>query len=307
MNRILLTLAASVAMMASAQAANIGVSMALFDDNFLTVLRNGMQDAAQKKEGMTLQVEDATNDIGKQLNQIQNFIAQKVDGIIVNPVDTDATAQMTKLASEAGIPLVYVNRQPADVEKLPAKVAFVGSDERKSGTLEMQEVCKLMGGKGDIVVMMGELSNQAARQRTQDVEDVIAKAPCTGIKILDKQTANWQRTQATDLMTNWISAGLKPAAVVSSNDEMAIGAIQALKAAGMKDVIVAGVDATQDGLAAMTAGDLKVTVFQNAAGQGAGAIDTVEKLIKGEKVETVVDVPFELVTPANMADYAAKN
>jgi len=307
MKRILLALAASAAMMASAQAANIGVSMALFDDNFLTVLRNGMQDAAQKKEGMTLQVEDATNDIGKQLNQIQNFIAQKVDGIIVNPVDTDATAQMTKLASEAGIPLVYVNRQPADVEKLPAKVAFVGSDERKSGTLEMQEVCKLMGGKGDIVVMMGELSNQAARQRTQDVEDVIAKAPCTGIKILDKQTANWQRTQATDLMTNWISAGLKPAAVVSNNDEMAIGAIQALKAAGMKDVIVAGVDATQDGLAAMKAGDLKVTVFQNAAGQGAGAIDTVEKLIKGEKVETVVDVPFELVTPANMADYAAKN
>jgi inositol transport system substrate-binding protein len=307
MKRILLALAASAAMMASAQAANIGVSMALFDDNFLTVLRNGMQDAAKTKAGMTLQVEDATNDIGKQLNQIQNFIAQKVDGIIVNPVDTDATAQMTKLASEAGIPLVYVNRQPADVEKLPAKVAFVGSDERKSGTLEMQEVCKLMGGKGDIVVMMGELSNQAARQRTQDVEDVIAKAPCTGIKILDKQTANWQRTQATDLMTNWISAGLKPAAVVSNNDEMAIGAIQALKAAGMKDVIVAGVDATQDGLAAMKAGDLKVTVFQNAAGQGAGAIDTVEKLIKGEKVETVVDVPFELVTPANMADYAAKN
>ncbi|ALN74792.1 MULTISPECIES: sugar ABC transporter substrate-binding protein [unclassified Aureimonas] len=307
MNRILLTLAASVAMMASAQAANIGVSMALFDDNFLTVLRNGMQDAAKKKEGMTLQVEDATNDIGKQLNQIQNFIAQKVDGIIVNPVDTDATAQMTKLANDAGIPLVYVNRQPADVEKLPAKTAFVGSDEKKSGTLEMQEVCKLMGGKGDIVVMMGELSNQAARQRTQDVEDVIAKEPCTGIKILDKQTANWQRTQATDLMTNWISAGLKPAAVVSNNDEMAIGAIQALKAAGMKDVIVAGVDATQDGLAAMKAGDLKVTVFQNAAGQGAGAIDTVEKLIKGEKVEKVVDVPFELVTPANMATYAAKN
>ncbi|GGE16056.1 rhizopine-binding protein [Aureimonas endophytica] len=306
MKRILIMLAASAAMMASAEAANVGVSMALFDDNFLTVLRNGMQDAA-KTSGVTVQVEDAQNDIGKQLNQIQNFIAQKVDGIIVNPVDTDATAQMTKLAADAGIPLVYVNRQPADLDKLPAKVAFVGSDEKKSGTLEMQEVCKLMGGKGDIVVMMGELSNQAARQRTQDVEDVIAKEPCTGIKILDKQTANWQRTQATDLMTNWISAGLKPAAVVSNNDEMAIGAIQALKSAGMKDVIVAGVDATQDGLAAMKAGDLKVTVFQNAAGQGSGAIDTIQKLIKGDKVEKVVDVPFELVTPANMAKYEAKN
>lgn len=307
MKRILLTLAASAAMMASAHAANIGVSMASFDDNFLTVLRNGMEDAAKKADGVSLQVEDATSDIGKQLNQIQNFIAQKVDGIIVNPVDTDATAQMTKLATAAGIPLVYVNRQPADVEKLPEKVAFVGSDEKKSGTLQTQEVCKLLGGKGEIVVMMGDLSNQAARQRTQDVEDVIAAEPCKGIKILDKQTANWQRTQATDLMTNWISAGLKPAAVISNNDEMAIGAIQALKAAGTKDVIVAGIDATQDGLAAMKAGDLKVTVFQNAAGQGKGAIDTIQKLIKGDKTEKVVDVPFELVTPANMAQYEAKN
>ncbi len=307
MKRILLTLAASAAMMASAQAANIGVSMALFDDNFLTVLRNGMEKAASEKDGMQIQVEDATNDISKQLSQIQNFIAQGVDGIIVNPVDTDATPQMSKLASEAGIPLVYVNRQPADIDALPEKVAFVGSDEKESGTLQMREVCKLMNGTGEIVIMMGELSNQAARQRTQDIDDVVAAEPCTGIKVIERQTANWQRTQATDLMTNWISAGLTPAAVVANNDEMAIGAIQALKASGMGNVIVAGIDATQDGIAAMKAGDLKVTVFQNAAGQGAGAIDTVEKLVKGESVEKVVNVPFELVTPANIAEYEAKN
>jgi len=307
MKRILLTLAASAAMMASAQAANIGVSMALFDDNFLTVLRNGMEKAASEKDGMQIQVEDATNDISKQLSQIQNFIAQGVDGIIVNPVDTDATPQMSKLASEAGIPLVYVNRQPADIDALPEKVAFVGSDEKESGTLQMREVCKLMNGTGEIVIMMGELSNQAARQRTQDIDDVVAAEPCTGIKVIERQTANWQRTQATDLMTNWISAGLTPAAVVANNDEMAIGAIQALKASGLSNVIVAGIDATQDGIAAMKAGDLKVTVFQNAAGQGAGAIDTVEKLVKGESVEKVVNVPFELVTPANIAEYEAKN
>jgi len=214
---------------------------------------------------------------------------------------------MSKLASEAGIPLVYVNRQPADIDALPEKVAFVGSDEKESGTLQMREVCKLMNGTGEIVIMMGELSNQAARQRTQDIDDVVAAEPCTGIKVIERQTANWQRTQATDLMTNWISAGLTPAAVVANNDEMAIGAIQALKASGMGNVIVAGIDATQDGIAAMKAGDLKVTVFQNAAGQGAGAIDTVEKLVKGESVEKVVNVPFELVTPANIAEYEAKN
>jgi inositol transport system substrate-binding protein len=297
-----------LALPAMAQADEIGVSMALFDDNFLTVLRNGMQDYAAKQDDVDLQVEDAQNDVSKQLSQIQNFIAQGVDAIIVNPVDTDATPAMTKLAVEAGIPLVYVNRMPAD-KQLPEKVAFVGSDERQSGTLQMKEVCKLMGGKGSILVMMGELSNQAARQRTQDVHDVIATPDCANIKIVEQQTANWSRTQGTDLMTNWLSAGHKFDALVSNNDEMAIGAIQSLKAAGydMKDVIVAGIDATQDALAAMKAGDLDVTVFQNAAGQGQGAVDAALKLAKGEKVESFVWVPFELVTPANMAAYAAKN
>jgi len=308
MKKFLLAAAISALMTGSALAENIGVSMALFDDNFLTVLRNGMQDYAKTKDNVNLQVEDAQNDVSKQLSQIQNFIAQGVDAIVVNPVDTDATPKMTKLAVAAGIPLVYVNRMPADKE-LPEKVSFVGSNEVDSGTLEMKEVCRLMGGKGDIVVLMGELSNQAARQRTQDVEDVIATDECKGIKILDKQTGNWQRTLGTDLVTNWISAGLKPDAIVSNNDEMAIGAIQALKAAGIstKDVIVAGVDATQDALAAMKAGDLRVTVFQNAAAQGSGAIDTALKLAKGEKVESMVWVPFELVTPENMDQYMAKN
>ncbi len=308
MRRLLLGFAALVAMSAPALATDIGVSMAKFDDNFLTVLRNGMQDYAASKDGVNLQVEDAQNDVSKQLSQIQNFIAQGVDAIIVNPVDTDATPAMTKLAVAANVPLVYVNRMPSD-NPLPPKVSFVGSNEVDSGTLEMQEVCKLMGGKGNILVMMGELSNQAARQRTQDVHDVIAKPECSGIKIVEEQTGNWDRTQGTDLMTNWISSGVQFDAVVSNNDEMAIGAIQALKAAGvdMSKMIVAGVDATQDALAAMKAGDLDVTVFQNAAAQGSGAVDTALKLAAGESVDSMVWIPFELVTPANMDQYLSKN
>lgn len=308
MKRFVLGFAVLLAMTSPSLAANIGVSMAKFDDNFLTVLRNGMQDYAASKDGVNLQVEDAQNDVSKQLSQIQNFIAQGVDAIIVNPVDTDATPAMTKLAVAANVPLVYVNRMPSD-NPLPPKVSFVGSNEVDSGTLEMQEVCKLMGGKGNILVMMGELSNQAARQRTQDVHDVIAKPECSGIKIVEEQTGNWDRTQGTDLMTNWISSGAQFDAVVSNNDEMAIGAIQALKAAGvdMSKMIVAGVDATQDALAAMKAGDLDVTVFQNAAAQGSGAVDTALKLAAGEQVESMVWVPFELVTPANMDQYLSKN
>ena len=316
MKRILLALAASTVLSTAAWAENIGVSMALFDDNFLTVLRNGMQEYAETLDNVTLQVEDAQNDVGRQLNQIQNFVASGVDAIIVNPVDTDATVAMSELAEAANIPLVYVNREPINVNELPDNQAFVASNEVESGTLETQEVCRLLKeqGKGPdnkakILVLMGELSNQAARQRTKDIRDVIATPECNFMEIVEEQTGNWSRTQGNDLMTNWLSAGLEFDAVVSNNDEMALGAIQALKASGadMEKIIVAGVDATQDALAAMQAGDLDVTVFQNAAGQGQGAVDAALKLARGEPVEQKVYIPFELVTPANLDKYLNMN
>ncbi|KAA0698850.1 sugar ABC transporter substrate-binding protein [Neorhizobium sp. P12A] len=309
MKKLILGSALALLMSTAAHAQTIGVSMALFDDNFLTVLRNGMIDYAKTKDGVTLQVEDAQNDVAKQQSQIQNFIASGVSAIIVNPVDTDATAAMSKIAADAKIPLVYVNREPVNVDTLPDGQAFVASNEQESGTLETKEICRLLNGKGNAVVIMGELSNQAARMRTKDVHDVIAKEPCTGIKIVQEQTANWDRTKGSDLMTNWLSAGIDFDAVISNNDEMAIGAIQALKASGkdMSKIIVGGVDATQDALASMQAGDLKVTVFQDAAGQGKGAVDTALKLAKGEKVEKKTYVPFQLVTPENVKDFVKKN
>ncbi len=309
MKRILLTLLIGTSLATPAMAAKIGVSMAKFDDNFLTVLRNGMSDYAKTQTGVSLQLEDARDDVSKQLSQIQNFIANKVDAIIVNPVDTSATAAMTKLAAEAGVPLVYVNRQPADIDKLGPKAAFVASNEVESGTLEMQQICKLIGGKGNILVMEGQLSNQAAVQRTADIHDVISKAPCDGVKIVAEQTAEWDRTKAQNLMINWLSKGLKFDAVVANNDEMAVGAIQALKSAGVdtKKAIVGGVDATQDALASMKAGDLKVTVFQDAAGQGKGAVDAALALAAGKIIEKKVYIPFQLVTPENMDKFATKN
>lgn len=309
MRKFIIGAAMSVMLSTTAHAETIGVSMALFDDNFLTVLRNGMQDYAKTLKDVKLQVEDAQNDVSKQQSQIQNFIAAGVDAIIVNPVDTDATTAMSKLAADAKIPLVYVNREPVNVDSLPDKQAFVASEEIVAGTLETKEVCRLLGGKGKVVVMMGELSNQGARMRTKAVHDVVATPDCKGMEIVQEQTANWQRTQGSDLVTNWLSSGLEFNAVIANNDEMAIGAVQALKAAGknMKDYVVAGVDATQDALAAMAAGDLDVTVFQNAAGQGKGAVDAALKIVRGEKVEKKVYIPFELVTPANLKNYQAKN
>ena len=307
MKKLILSAAAAALMSGTAFAGNIGVTMAN-TDTFLTVLQKGIEKAA-KDAGQPVQVEIAENDVSKQLSQVQNFIAAKVDAIIVNAVDTSATTPMTKLANDAGIPIVYVNRQPIDVDKLGPKGAFVASNEADSGTLETKEVCRLLGGKGDILVMVGDLGNQAAVQRTKDIHEVIATDACKGMKIIDEQTAVWDPVKAQDLMTNWIAAGKKPAAVIANNDNMAIGAINAMKAAGwnMKDVVVGGVDATQEALAAMKAGDLDVTVFQDAAGQGKGAVDTAIKLVKGEKVDAKVYIPFQLVTPANMADYMSKN
>jgi ABC-type sugar transport system substrate-binding protein len=309
MKKLLIAAAATAATLAApmAHAQKVGLAMAQLD-TFLTILKNGTVDAG-KKAGATVQVEDAGNDVGKQLSQIQNLIAQKVDAIIVNPVDTDATPKITKMVTDAKIPLVYVNRKPVDFDKLPAGVAFVASDEKVSGTVQTQEVCRLLKGKGDILVLMGELSNEAARTRTKDIEDVVATKACSGLKIVDKREGAWDRTKGQDITTNWLSSGVKFDAIIANNDEMAIGAINALKAAKKwtPNSIVAGIDATPDALASMKAGDLKVTVFQNAAGQGAGSIEAALKLIKKQPVERFVNVPFELVTPANLSKYAGKN
>lgn len=307
MKKYLLGAALSALMTGSALAGDIGVSMAN-SDTFLTVLRKGIEKAAADASQPVV-IEIADDDVNKQLSQVQNFIAAKVDAIIVNAVDTSATAPMTKLANDAGIPIVYVNRQPIDVDALGPKGAFVASNEADSGTLETKEVCRLLGGKGDILVMVGDLANQAAVMRTKDVHDVLATPDCAGMKILDEQTAGWDPVKAQDLMTNWIAAGHKPAAVISNNDNMAIGAINAMKAAGwdMKEVVVGGVDATQEALAYMKAGDLDVTVFQDAAGQGGGAVKAAMALAKGEKVEPKVWIPFQLVTPENMEQFVSKN
>jgi inositol transport system substrate-binding protein len=303
---MLLPLLAAVAMTLpmAVKAQKVGVAMAN-QDTFLAYMSDALL-AHGKKIGADIQMEVAGDDVGKQLSQIQNFIAQKVDAIIVNPVDTDVTPRITKLVTAAKIPLIYVNRRPADFQKLPAGVAWVASDENVSGTLQTQEVCRVMKGRGNIVVLMGELSNEAARTRTKDIENVLATGECSGIKILDKREGKWQRTAGNDITTNWLSNGTKFDAIISNNDEMAIGAIQALKAAKKwkPDFMVAGIDATPDALASMKAGDLKVTVFQNAAGQGIGSLEAAIKLIKNQSVDRFVNIPFELVTPANVSKYA---
>ncbi|NKM83966.1 substrate-binding domain-containing protein [Rhizobium laguerreae] len=302
---------ASIALAISISAAHaqtIGVSMSDLD-KFRTALLNGVVSHGQTISGLKLVTESAKGDNELQKKQVQQFVADKVDAIIVAVSDGDLGPQMTKMAADAGMPLVYINNVPSNLLDLPDNQVVVASNEKDSGTLETKQVCALLKGKGRVVVLMGEPFHAAARARTQDISDVIATPECKGLQIVERQAAYWSSDYADQQMQEWLSAGVKFDAVIANNDEMALGAIRAMKKAGMpmKDVVVAGVDATDDALAAMVAGDLDVTILQSAVGQGAAAVDAAVKLIRKEKVPRENNVPFELVTPENIATYLPKS
>lgn len=295
-----LLLTASPAM---AKSIKVGVSLSRFEHLFLVKIRGAIQTQARGMEDVEVQFEDAQGDVGRQISQVQNFIAQGVDALIVNAADTSATRGMTKLATRAGIPLVYVNLGPDLNEKLPPKVAAVVSDHTVSGRLQMEGLAKCLHDKGDIAIMLGELASNATQERTAGNKEVIARHP--GIKMVEEQSANYQRAQAIDLMNNWITTGKHFDGVAANNDEMAIGAIYALQQAGIppKQMCIGGIDGTPDALAEMKRGTLAVTVFQDAKAQGREALNAAVRLVKGEKVEPFVLVPYELITPEDMPSY----
>jgi len=256
-----------------------------------------------KGDGVQLQFEDARADVVKQLSQVENFISQKVDAMVVNPVDTASTARITKAAVAAGIPLVYVNRRPDD-PKLPAGVATVTSDDMEAGRLQAQYIADKMDHKGSVMILLGDLANNSTQNRTKGIKEVLAKYP--DIKIDQEQTGTWLRQKGMDLTNDWLTQGRKFNAVLANNDEMAIGAAMALKQAGVGkgNVFVAGVDGTPDGLNAVTKGDLAVSVYQDAKGQADGAIDAAVKLARKEKVEPqAIIIPYRLITPENVATF----
>lgn len=286
---------------ATVSAEKIAVSMAYFDQNFLTIIRQSI-DKEAKIRGLDVQFEDARGDVGRQTDQVQSFISSGVDAIMVDPVDSASTPQLTRLAQQAKIPLVYVNRTPGD-KTLPQGVVFVGSDERESGTLQMEALAKMANYKGNVAIMIGNLTDAGALQRTKDVEQVVAKYP--GMKVVQKQPANYARNEGMDLMLNWLGNGEDIDIVAANNDEMAIGAAIALSKS-KKKVLVGGIDATPDGLKALAQDKMQVTVFQDAVGQGKASVDVAQKLIKGEKVDSHLWIPFELVTRENMQKYVEK-
>ncbi len=279
----------------------IGVSIARVDDNFMTYVRNGLQDAA-KQQGVQIQFEDAQGDVVRQLNQVEGFLNQKVDAVIVLPVDTSATANMTRAAVAAKTPLVYVNRHP-DERSLPKGVVTVASNDIEAGQLQMRFLAEKLGGKGSVAIIMGDLAQNATHDRTEGAKQVLKDFP--GIKIVEQQSAEWQRNKGMDLTSNWLLAGTQFDAIVANNDEMAIGAGMALQQAGKAkgEVAIVGIDGLPDGLAAVKRGLLAASVFQDPKAQAAKAVESAIKMIKGEPIESEVWVPFELIKPEQVAIY----
>ncbi|CAI2796631.1 MULTISPECIES: sugar ABC transporter substrate-binding protein [Pseudomonas] len=277
----------------------IGVSIARVDDNFMTYVRTGLE-AAAKQQDVQIQFEDAQGDVVRQLNQVEGFLNQKVDAVIVLPVDTAATANMTRAAVAAKTPLVYVNRHP-DERTLPKGVVTVASNDIEAGQLQMRYLAEKLGGKGNVAIIMGDLAQNATHDRTEGAKQVLKDFP--GIKVVEQQSAEWQRSKGMDLTSNWLLAGTQFDAIVANNDEMAIGAAMALQQAGKTkgEIAIVGIDGLPDGLAAIKRGMLTASVFQDPKAQATQAVHAAVRMIKGEPIEPEVWVPFELIKPEQVA------
>jgi inositol transport system substrate-binding protein len=275
----------------------IGVSLMNLSSEFIVMLSRAMESQA-RESGVKLLVNDAQRSAEKQVQQVESFIAQKVDAIILNPCEVEASSPAVTKALAAGIPIVNVNS-----ETRAAPTAFVGSRDEESGRLAMEYIARQLKGQGNVVMMQGFLGQAAQLKREQGARDALQRNP--GLKLLADQTAEWDRAKAMTLMENWIqSYGARINAVFAQNDEMGLGAVLALEQAKRKpQVMVVSVDAIADALRAVQDGRLDATVFQDAKGQGGTAIETALKLLRHQPYEPQVFIPFQLVTRENVARY----
>ena len=279
----------------------IGASMLSLQSEFVVNVKDALEERAKEKH-VELVVSDAQRTAEKQVQQIETFISQKVDAIILNPCEVEASSPAIEKAKAAGIPIINVNSETS-----AAPDGFVGSRDEQAGEIAMEQIAKLIGGKGNIVIIDGYMGQAAQIKRAVGAKHILAKYP--DIKVLAEQTAEWDRAKGMALMENWIqSYGDKINAVFAHNDEMGMGALQALEQAKLKSkVVVVSIDAIADALQAVKDGRLDDTVFQDAKGQGSGAIDMAIQLIKKQPVEQKeVFIPFQLVTKENAERFMKK-
>ena len=244
-----------------------------------------------------LNIVDAQNDSATQANQLATAASGNTKAVIVNPVDSDAAASAVNALIAAGIAVVGVDRtvNGADLASL------VASDNVAGGRQAADALATAMGGKGSVIHLQGVSGTSASRDRGAGFEEGMKAYP--DITIVAKQTANFDRAAALDVTTNLLQANPDVTGLFAENDEMALGAIQALGAKAGTDISVVGFDGTADGLAAIEAGTLVATIAQQPAELGRLAVELAVKAIKGEKIEKTVPVEVVAVSKANVGDF----
>ncbi len=257
----------------------IGAIMGNMADTFIKYIHDDLLEYSKDKENITILIKDAAGDAGTEQNLVENLILQDVDGIMLQLVNPETSKAIDNLAKQANVPILYFNHRPKGLEE--GSYSYVGLNERKVGELQAQAALEIKNS-GNGVILIGPLGTEAAEDRTKGVKDGIANS---NIKILREQSAAWYRDRALTIVENWITSGINIDFVFSNNDDMAIGAIQALEASGkimgtnLGEIMVFGVDATPDGMNLIEEGKMYATIKQDTMVQASESLDAMINLI----------------------------
>ncbi|WP_321817504.1 MULTISPECIES: ribose ABC transporter substrate-binding protein RbsB [unclassified Paraburkholderia] len=268
-------------------ALTVGLSISTLNNPFFVSLKKGAEDEAQK-DGVTLITVDAQNDPAKQQASVEDLIEKKVNVILINPTDSSAVANVVKEATSKGIKVISLDRSVNGAEVS----SHIASDNKAGGKMAADFLAEKLGGKGNIVELQGIPGSSAANERGAGFDDEIAAKG--GVKIATKQPADFDRAKGLSVMENIIQGNKDIQGVFAQNDEMALGAVKALQAAGLKSVAVVGFDATDDAIAAVKAGQMAATVQQQPELIGQYGVQTAKKLADGQSVDKFIPVPLNL-------------
>ena len=275
--------------------ARIGLSVSTLNNPFFVTLRDGAQSAADEA-GAELIVSDAQNDTAQQQDDIQNFITQQVNVILVNPVDSDAVVPAIEAANQANIPVIALDRGASGGEL----ATTIASDNVQGGNLAGEELIRLVGS-GSVAQLEGTPGADPARDRGQGFQDAIDAQ--SAVEVVASQSANFDRGEGLNVAENILQANPNIAGIFAQNDEMALGAVQALGDSAGDEVKVVGFDATEDGLSAIQDGTINATVAQQPAELGSLGVENAIRVINGESVEENIPVEVQLVTPENVSEF----
>ena len=282
--------------MAQAKKFNVGYTNLADTDVFTMARKNAFIAASKKDADVRVTFSDAQGDISKQLDQIDNFIAQKVNAIVVVPVDYQGIVPGVEKANKAGIPVIALG-----IESAGGKYTFVGSKNIDAGRMQGEYMAKVLPKGAQIVYLQGEPGLYHSKERLEGFTKAMAGR--TDVKVLSNLPANYDRAQGMKVTEDWVQKFPKFDALIAANDQMALGALQALKTAGRKGVLISGIDGTDDALSAIKGGEMAQSIFQNAKGQAEGAFEVVEMIKKGQPAPKEKLIPFESIVKDNVTQY----